>query len=157
TRSYFRSGGTVTLALGTTDDSNTLGIIFGSARYIGWSDTSADGSANLRIYRDNSDILAQRRGNNGQILRVGYNFTDASNYSWGMIDAGQTNANELGIGSRSFGSPGQKLTKLAVYADGTQVQDYAKTTASTMTSTVPWTLTNATIKLTGVTTGTNAD
>ena len=81
-----------------------------------------------------SNIVEQRNGNNGQILRVGYNFTDASNFSWGMIDAGQTTANTVYLGSRSTGSPAQKLTKLVVAVDGTNQLDYGVTNGSTWTT-----------------------
>lgn len=97
------------------------------------STTANDGAPDLFLLRDAANILAQRNANTGQIHRVGYNWTDASNYSYAVVDAGQTTANTIALGSRSVGAPAQKLTKLRVETDNTLVADYAVTTASTFT------------------------
>lgn len=112
------------------------GVQFSSTASVGFTNGASGGTLDTPFFRDAAGIFAFRNANNPQILRIGYNRTDASNYSWGMIDAGQTTANTLGIGSRSVGSPGQKLTKLGVFVDGTNELDFGITTASRWTSAV---------------------
>jgi hypothetical protein len=46
--------------------------------YLGWA--AGFGSADLRLFRDAADTLAQRRGVNAQTSRIYGTFTDASNY-----------------------------------------------------------------------------
>jgi hypothetical protein len=54
--------------------------LLSSGTPFGWATTTADGNADLTLFRDAADTLAQRRGANAQTFRVYGTFTDASNY-----------------------------------------------------------------------------
>jgi hypothetical protein len=53
---------------------------FTSNSSVGWS-TSVGSAADLTLFRDAANILAQRNSTNAQMLRIYETFTDASNYS----------------------------------------------------------------------------
>ena len=113
------------------------GLWIASSRTIGFGSASTVNSFDTQLYRDSAGVLADRNGTNAQALRVADSYTDASDYSWAAIVAGQTSgsescaANTLCLGSWHLGTPGGggSLTKLKIYADGTSVADYNSTTA----------------------------
>ena len=79
-------------------------IQLGSNMSIGWSSNTSPTAANadLRLFRDAADTLAQYRGTNAQTFRIYNTFTDASNYERLFI-RGQTGAN-FQIGTEALGT-----------------------------------------------------
>jgi hypothetical protein len=55
-----------------------------AAAFLGWTDRTAvtDPDPDVRLYRDGSDILAQRHGTTAQEARIYNTWTDASNGEW---------------------------------------------------------------------------
>ena len=128
----YQNGGNVTNAA-----LSQAGLWIASSRTIGFGSASTVNSFDIQLFRDSAGVLADRNGTNAQALRVADSYTDASDYSWAAIVAGQTSGSEscatntLCIGSWHLGTPGGggSLTKLKIYADGTSVADYNSTTA----------------------------
>lgn len=60
-------------------------------------------AADVSLFRDAADTLAQRRSTNAQAFRLYNTFTDASNYERGFIDW-VTNSNILTIGTQNAGT-----------------------------------------------------
>jgi len=82
-------------------------LVAGSTYAMGWSSSSigvTNTNADLTLFRDAADTLAQRRGTNAQAFRLYETFTDVSNYSRleVIFDAGNAlfglNATKLGTG-----------------------------------------------------------
>ena len=99
----------------------------GIVSYFGFSNGNAIAkSADVRLYRDDAGILAQRNGANAQTYRLYNTYTDASNYERGFL---QWNSNVLEIGSEGAGTGSEqpvritaatlKLPNLPTYADNT--------------------------------------
>lgn len=65
--------------------------------------------ADLTIYRDAANTLAQRNGTNAQTLRLYNTYTDASNYERGII---AWNTNVLDIGTEAAGTGTRRQIKL---------------------------------------------
>jgi hypothetical protein len=78
-------------------------IQLGSNMSMGWSSNTAPTAANadLRLFRDAADTLAQYRGTNAQTFRIYNTFTDASNYERGFM---RWSSNILQIGSEKLGT-----------------------------------------------------
>ena len=91
-------------------------IQLGSNMSMGWSSNTAPtaASADLRLFRDAADTLAQYRGTNAQTFRIYNTFTDASNYERGFL---RWSSNILQIGSEKAGT-GTRRT-LEFVTDGT--------------------------------------
>ena len=79
------------------------GVAVGSAAFLGLcSNTFANESGcDTRLFRDAADILAQRRGANGQTFRIYNTFTDASNHERGFM---RWSSNVLQIGTEKAGT-----------------------------------------------------
>jgi hypothetical protein len=75
-------------------------------------------SIDLRLVRDDPNILAQRNGVNAQAFRVYKTYTDGSNYERGVFDW-TTTANTLTIGTQKLGSGTAR--PLELQTDGTAV------------------------------------
>jgi len=71
----FATGGTSRFEL-TTDSFRMASDI-----QVGWSSGTADTGADLVLFRDAADTLAQRRGTNAQTKRLYFSYTDNSNYT----------------------------------------------------------------------------
>ena len=68
----------------------------------GWAGSgNLDAAADLTLYRDAADNLAQRRGTNAQTYRLYNTYTDASNYERGYL---QWNSNVLELGTEGLGT-----------------------------------------------------
>lgn len=73
---------------------------FTSNSSVGWS-TSVGSAADLTLFRDAANILAQRNGTNAQAFRVYNTFTDASNYE--RVSIGWS-ANTLTLAAENAGT-----------------------------------------------------
>ncbi len=75
--------GVETYGNGVVSRSSSGFIKLAASNYLGWSNSSADGSATIDtyLYRDAAAALAQRNGTNAQTTNRYRSYTDASNYS----------------------------------------------------------------------------
>lgn len=82
-------------------------VIDGSGTgYFGWGNGNVQ-AADVRLFRDAANTLAQRNGTNAQTFRVYNTFTDASNYERGIFDW-STTSNTLTIGVANAGTGAQR-------------------------------------------------
>jgi hypothetical protein len=88
---YFNSGGTAYLFVYnnlTEQRFDRNGLRVASGHFLAFSSTtSASSAADVSLFRDAADTLAQRRTTNAQTFRIYESFTDASNYTRGSIAA----------------------------------------------------------------------
>jgi len=94
----------VGLSTGIRFASSTDGAVVSASNYFGFSSLSAFNSsvtADLKLYRDAANTLAQRNGANAQTFNIYNTYTDASNYERGFL---KWNFNVLEIGTESSGS-----------------------------------------------------
>ena len=90
-------------------------LSMGSDLDIAWSSTtSANGSADLSLFRDAANTLAQRNSTNAQTFRLYNTFTDASNYERGKMEWA---SNVLRIGTEKAGTGTARALELQT--DGT--------------------------------------
>ena len=95
---------------------------FSSPTYLGWSeDGSSNGTADVRLFRDAANTLAQRNGANAQTFNIYRSYTSASVHNkmslrntgvfWFLetSDNGTTGGDPLGVGSGYGGSPNSTL------------------------------------------------
>lgn len=73
---------------------------------------------------DAADTLGLRNGTSAQRINLASSWTDASNLSRAFIDAGQTIANTLFLGSEHLGTGGNALTKFQMNLDGVTKLNY---------------------------------
>lgn len=66
---------------------SSFGFKVGSTFGIGWASANADSGADLTLYRDAANTLAQRNGTNAQSYRLYLSYTDATNNSRFAINA----------------------------------------------------------------------
>ena len=89
---------------------------FSSPTYLGWSeDGSSNGTADVRLFRDAANTLAQRNGANAQTFRVYNTYTDATTFERANIF---WDSNVLKIGTEK-GSVGGTARALELQTDGT--------------------------------------
>lgn len=93
---------------------NSSGVRFSSASDLSWTAGGSTAAADLSVFRDAADTLAQRRGTNAQTLRVYNTYTDASNYERGKITWA---SNVLQIGTEKAGTGTAR--NLELQTDGT--------------------------------------
>jgi hypothetical protein len=77
--------------------------MYASAEFSWSSTSSAGGAADVRLFRDAANTLAQRNGVNAQTFRAYNTYTDGSNYERGVFDW-TTTANTLTIGTQNAGT-----------------------------------------------------
>ena len=84
---------------------NGAGFALGANYEFGWSGTNYDpvNVVDLKLARDASNTLAQRRGVNAQTFRLYNTYIDTSNYERGVFDWATT-ANVLRIGTEAAGT-----------------------------------------------------
>jgi hypothetical protein len=102
---YLQSGGThIADTNGSQLFARATGLGIRAAAYYGWApSTDTTAIADLVLYRDAANTLAQRNGTTAQAFRVYNTYTDASNYERGVFDW-TTNANTLTIGTTNAGT-----------------------------------------------------
>ena len=96
-------------------------IQLGSNMSMGWSSNTAPAaaSADLRLFRDAADTLAQYRGTNAQTFRIYNTFTDASNYERGFM---RWSSNILQIGSEKLGTGSARSLQFVI--DGVNMLEF---------------------------------
>lgn len=101
----FSAAGAAIISFGTNAG---LGLAFNKP--LVWSSSSNPGfTADLFLWRDAANTLAQRNGVNAQALNIYNTFTDASNYERGEIDWG---SNVFEIGSTKAGTGSSRNTRI---------------------------------------------
>lgn len=96
-RLVFSTGSGATLLYGGNTNASfaaagNIGIFTGSGQYWGWSSNvnPANAGADLTLYRDAANTLAQRNGTNAQRFNIDYSYTDGSNRQGGSFITGST-------------------------------------------------------------------
>lgn len=94
--------------------SNGPGLNIGRDLAYSWSSTTSGNllnSADLSLWRDAANTLAQRNSTNPQAFRVYNTYTDASNYERGFV---RWNTNVLQIGTEAAGTGTARTTRLGI-------------------------------------------
>lgn len=112
---------------------SALGIRVGATSIFGWTSIAnrADGTADLTLFRDAANTLAQRNGVNAQAFNLYNTYTDASNYERGFM---RFVSNVLQIGTQKLGTGAARA--LEFQTDGTTRLTIATTGAATFSSTI---------------------
>jgi len=112
---YHLSAGSTTAPFIQVGGVGTHSIRIRSDGAFQWSNgTNASGTADVALFRDAAQTLAQRNGTNAQTFRVYNTFTDASNYERGKIEWA---SNVLRIGTEKAGTGTARALELQT--DGT--------------------------------------
>lgn len=99
-------------------ESGSNGIRIDGARSLGFVNGFAlAGPADVRLWRDAANTLAQRNGTNAQTFNLYNTYTDASNYERGFM---RWDGNELEIGTVSAGTGGNR--SVGIYSDNVRYQ-----------------------------------
>jgi hypothetical protein len=107
--------GTNKLILATT---STPGFINSSDGIFGFSSAATPnnpGGADLRLFRDAANTLAQRNGANAQAFRVYNTYTDASNYERFAVD---WSSNVVRLGTQAEGSGSARAVRIGSFEIG---------------------------------------
>jgi hypothetical protein len=108
---YFGGGGQT--GINSAFSVNSQALTVNGAKYLGWGSNAA-ATADVQLFRDAADTLAQRRSTNPQAFRVYNTYTDASNYERGFM---RWNSNVLRIGTEKAGTGSARALELQT--DGT--------------------------------------
>jgi hypothetical protein len=120
---YFGGGGQT--GINSAFSVNSQALTVNGAKYLGWGSNPA-ATADVQLYRDAADTLAQRRSTNPQAFRAYNTYTDASNYERGKI---AWESNVLRIGTEKAGTGSARALELQT--DGVTRVTIATTGAAT--------------------------